>query len=138
MLYLIGGDRNKAYGIAALAFAEALRSTAPLDTTSALLELIARRAVDRCRDIRTIPSFDESDFKELPADKIASIRIVGAALQKLPFDSRAFLLLRDQVHLPYKNIASALNVSEKEARIRTTRSRVKLREAVEGVMARDG
>jgi DNA-directed RNA polymerase specialized sigma24 family protein len=135
IMYLIGGDKNKTYTIASGAFSGTLRVASPLDTDSALLTKLARSAVERCRDVKTIPSFDDSDFKGLPAEKMGSLRMVRTSLQLLPFESRALLLLRDQIHLSYKQISSVLGGSENEARIQTIEARAKLRKAVEEIIA---
>jgi DNA-directed RNA polymerase specialized sigma24 family protein len=136
--YLVGGDKNKAYTIAAGVFSEILRAASPLDADNDILARLARCAIERCRGIKTIPSFDDSDFKGLPAEKMGSLRMVRASLQALPFESRALLLLRDQIHLSYKQISSAVGVSENEARIQTIQARASLRKAVEEVISHGG
>jgi len=138
VLYLIGGNKNKAYSIASGVFAETLQAASPLDAESVLLTKLARSAVEKCRNIKMIPSFDDSDFKGLPAEKIGSLRMVRASLQSLPFEVRALLLLRDQIHLSYKQISSALGVSENDAKIRTIQARAKLRKAIEEVISHGG
>lgn len=136
VLYLIGGDKNRTYTIASGVFAEVLRAASPLDADDDLLAGLVRGAIEKCRDIKTIPSFDDSDFKGLPAEKLGSLRMVRASLQSLPFELKVLLLLRDQIHLTYKHISSVLGISENDARIRTAQARVGLRKAVEEVIAR--
>jgi DNA-directed RNA polymerase specialized sigma24 family protein len=137
-IYLVGGDKNKAYAIASDVFTESLRATPPTDPDSSLLVNLVRGTIEKCRDAKAIPSLDDSDFKGLPAEKIGSLRMVRAAIQSLPFESKTLLLLRDQAHLPYKEIASAIGISENDARIQTTQARVKLRKAVEEVLSHGG
>jgi DNA-directed RNA polymerase specialized sigma subunit, sigma24 homolog len=138
VVYLIGGDKNKAYAIAAAVFAETLRSASPLDTDSALLARLAHGAIEKCRDVTAVPSFDDSDFTGSPPVKIGSLRMIRKSLQSLPFDSKALLLLRDQMHLSYNDIAHVLGISENDARLRMTQTRAKLRKAVEEVVAHGG
>jgi RNA polymerase sigma-70 factor (ECF subfamily) len=137
-LYLIGGDKNKAYDIAATGFAEAFRSASPFDSDGAMLDKAARIVVERCRSLKTIPSFDDSDFKKLAPEKRGSLRMVRAALQAVPFDERALILLRDQLHFSYKDIAAVLGGSEKDTKMRMTQARARLRKEVEGVITRGG
>lgn len=136
--YLIGGDRDKVYAIASGVFSEVLRKSSPFDTDSVLLTGLVCGAIEKCRDMKAIPYFDDSDLAQLPAEKAASLRIVRTSLQSLPFEPRALLLLRDQIHLSYKQISSVLGVSENDARLRTIQARAKLREAVEEVISHGG
>ena len=62
--------------------------------------------------------------------------MVRKALYSLPFDTKALLLLRDQLHLSYKGIAAVLHVPESKAKIRTTQARSELRQKIEEVLSR--
>ncbi|MFH1189366.1 MAG: sigma factor-like helix-turn-helix DNA-binding protein [Candidatus Omnitrophota bacterium] len=134
-VHLIGGDKDKAYDIASGVFVDTLRASFPLDTDNSLLIGLIRRTIEKCRDVKVVPSLDDSGFEGLSAEKRGSLRMIRASLQSLPFEVRTLLLLRDQVHLPYKHISSVLGISENDARIQTTQARVKLRKAVEEVIA---
>ena len=137
-LYLVGGNREKAYDVAASSLAEALRTASPFETEGIVLVRSASGAIKKSRDINTIPFSDDSDFIDFPPEKRATLRMIRTALQALPLDARALLLLRDQLHLPYKDIAAVLGVSEQSARIQTTHARVQLRKEVEEVVSRGG
>jgi len=135
-LYLIGGDKDKAYNVATSSFVEALRETPFLEKENISLSKIAGIAVEKCRDIKTILSPDEndSDFVDLPPVERQSLLIVKTALQKLPFDIRALVLLRDQLHLPYKSISSIFKISQGDAKVQTTQARIKLRETIKELL----
>jgi len=133
-LYLLGGDRDKAYALAASGFAEALRPSSPLESKETFLARAAAAVVEKCRTIKTIPSSDDADLAELPPQKRAPLRLVRTALLALPFETRAPLLLRDQLHLSYKGIAAALALSEADARAAVPRSRGELRKKIEEVL----
>lgn len=131
VLYLIGGDRDKAYDIAASSFVETIRTTPSPWERDIFLARLAGAAIERSRDVKIIPSFDESNFVDLPPGERESLRIVKIALQKVPFNTKSLLLLRNQLHLPYKEISAILRISEKSVRVQTTQARIQLRKKIE-------
>ncbi|MFA5146746.1 MAG: sigma factor-like helix-turn-helix DNA-binding protein [Candidatus Omnitrophota bacterium] len=137
-LYLVGGDRNKAYDVAAAGFAEALQTASPLEDESTLMVRAVRSVIERSRDTKAIPFFDDADFADLPRPKREPLRLMKKALLGLDLDTKAPLLLRDQAHLSYKEISAILEVPEKEARIRTTQARVQLRNKLDEVLRHGG
>jgi len=131
VLYLAGNDRDKAYEMAASSFAEAICSRPFLEDKKSFLIRLAGVAVEKSRNIKIIPTFDESDFAGLPTEKRKSLQIIKTALQALSFNEKAILLLRDQLHLPYKDIAAILQICEGDARTLIIHGRVRLRKKIE-------
>ena len=134
VLNLIGGNRDKAYEVVASSFVEAIRTIASPWEGNIFLSQLAGIAVHKSRDVKIIPTSEEAEFMNFPPQERASLRIVKAALQKLPFDTKALLLLRDQLHLPYKDISSILRVSQRNARRYITQARIRLRENIEKIL----
>lgn len=137
VLCLTGENRDKAYDIAVSSFVEAIRTT-PLLEKDSFLARIAGIAIKKSRDIKIMPSYNESDFMNIPPEQRESLRIVKIALHSLPFDLKILLLLRDQLHLAYKYIAGILRISERNTKIRTTQARIQLRKKIEEVLRRGG
>ena len=98
----------------------------------------AGAAVRKSVDVKVIPNFDESELKDRPPGKQKSLSLVGRSLHLLPFEIKTLLLLRDQLHLPYKGIAAIFNVSESDARAQMAQAQVKFREKIEEVMSGGG
>jgi DNA-directed RNA polymerase specialized sigma24 family protein len=133
---LLGGNKDKAYDIAASSFAEAIPLISPLDNRGVSLSKIAEAAFKKCRQVAVVPSFDTSFVLGLPPEQKESLRIVNTALQTLPFETKALLLLRDQLSLPYRNISEIIHTSENATRVMITKARVALREKIEESLGR--
>jgi DNA-directed RNA polymerase specialized sigma24 family protein len=56
----------------------------------------------------------------------------------LPFATKALLLLRDQLHLPYKDIADIFHTSESDARAQTAQAQMRFREKIEEILSGGG
>jgi DNA-directed RNA polymerase specialized sigma24 family protein len=136
--YLIGGDRDKAYDIASSSFAEVLRAASHLEQKGVLLSRIAGIVVQKSRAVKTIPVFDNTDFIDSAPEDKETLRILRTALQRLSFDLRALLLLREQVNLRYKDIAPIFRTSENNIRVQTTQARIQLRKIIVEVLNRAG
>jgi DNA-directed RNA polymerase specialized sigma24 family protein len=133
VLYLAGNNRDKAYDIAVSSVVEVLR-IAPFLRKEDFLASLAKEAIEKSRDAKIIPTSDESDFMDFPPEKRKLLLIIRTALQALPFDEKVMLLLRDQLHLPYKNIAAVLQLSESNVRTQIIHARIHLREKNEEVL----
>ena len=139
VLYLMGGSRDAVYDIAASACADALKASSPLEREDAFLVRLVRTAIEKSGDLKEADSpDDDSDLRDFPPEKRASLRMIKTALRALPFDTRALVLLRDQLHLPYRDIASVLSSSEKDVRIEITQARIRLRKEVENILSHGG
>jgi RNA polymerase sigma-70 factor (ECF subfamily) len=66
------------------------------------------------------------------AGRVDARERVQAALQTLPEEQRAALVLREYLEMDYREIAQVLGCSEEAARARTYRGRSALREALRG------
>ncbi|MFC1624659.1 RNA polymerase sigma factor [Candidatus Omnitrophota bacterium] len=135
-LYLAGNDKNKAYEITASSFVKALRTASPFEEGDSFLVRIAGVAIDKSRDIKVIPSADESNLVDIAPRRKRFFKIITLALQSLPFEAKALLLLRDQVHLAYKDISAALKISESASRIQTLQAREQIKEKIKEILSR--
>jgi RNA polymerase sigma-70 factor (ECF subfamily) len=92
---------------------------------------LAKRSRDRHDDLDDehglIDERPEVD-PELRADASAERQRLADALQALPPDMRAVVVLRDVYDLPHEAIAAELGISEGAAKVRLHRARKKLRE----------
>lgn len=138
VLYLIGGDQDKAYDIATSSFAAVIRGTSiNMEERTFLVQLVSM-AIKKSKDVKTVPSFDDGSFADFPFAKRRALFLVRRALQLLSFQARVLLLLRDQLHFLYKDIADVLHISESEVRAATIRAQEQFREKVEEVLNNSG
>ena len=100
-------NRSKAQEVTASSFAETVIKTTPLQ--KALVPLV-RAVVRKCRLLPPNASFDESD----------RLRV---ALHLLPFDSKAMILMRDQIGFSYGDIGALFHLSAEEAKRKTVKIR---------------
>lgn len=120
-------DDDAAYECAARAFVDALALSR--DDGEEFRIALFRNVVGACRESRVIPRPDE------PADMVKTEKryqfsLLKKALGGLDFETRAAVLLRDQLRLPYRLIARVLGTGEPEARARTFQARGQLREKI--------
>ena len=134
VLYLAGGNSNQAYDITADSFAEAFLADPSLAKEESLLANIAGIAIEKCRNTKIMPSSDDPVLIDLPPHKRSLLLITKKSLQLLPIDDQLLLILRDQLHLPYKNIAAILHLAEGNIKIQISQVRVNLRDAIKGML----
>lgn len=134
ILYLIGGDQDKTYDICASSFAEAMRTSPPLEHEEAFLTTLIGNAIEKSRATKTIPTSNELDLLELPDAEKGPLRIVLKALQALDFDAKTLVLLRDQLNLSYGQIATIMRSSESNTRSKVTQARARLRKMIEDTL----
>ncbi|MEM7816620.1 MAG: sigma factor-like helix-turn-helix DNA-binding protein [Candidatus Aenigmatarchaeota archaeon] len=116
IVYLIGGDQNKAYDICVNSFVEIFNSANIRDERDLFIRLI-RDAIEKCVNIKTIPSKEVlNTIDEVFRFEIKIFSIIFEALLKIDFKERAFLILRYQLNLTYKEISKILNVSSSQVR----------------------
>lgn len=137
-LYLIGGDRNRAYEIATSAFADAIQKSSSAKPTDSFLAAVAAKVIEKSRVAKAMPSSDEIQLTGIVAQEKGILRIVSQALQSLPFDEKALMLLRDQLNLPYRQMATIFHTDERTIQTRTTQARSQLRKRIEGWTHRQG
>lgn len=138
VLYLIGDDRDKAYDITASSFVEAFSRAPSLEDKGFFLSRLLRAAIEKSRDAKIIPFPEETDFPDFSPERKNSLLMVKKALQALNFDEKALLLLRDQLHLSYREISAIFRVSEGNVRTQTIRARIHIRKKVEEVLSGGG
>jgi DNA-directed RNA polymerase specialized sigma24 family protein len=133
-LYLIGQDEDMAYDICASSFAEAIQeSFSAKQGTDFMLRLIGV-TVERCRGVRTVPTFDIGEFLEAGETEKAQLLMLLKVLQTLDFELKASLLLRFQLNLSYNDIGMVMRTSANEARTRTARARAQLDREIEHML----
>lgn len=102
-------------------------------TANCASSYLAKRTKNRHEDIDSETSTAIADNRpdvdpELRADAAAERQRLNDALQSLPPDMRAVVVLRDVYDLPHEAIAAELGISEGAAKVRLHRARRKLRE----------
>jgi DNA-directed RNA polymerase specialized sigma24 family protein len=134
VLYLIGGEQDEAYNVCAESFVEAIRSAPPLEQEGDFFSRLAGIAVAQSREVKMIPAFSCLDMLEVPDIERGPLRIVLIALLGLDFDTKAAVLLRDQLCFSYKEIGAIMGTSESNARHLTIQARINLRRKVEEII----
>ena len=134
VIYLVWGNSDRAYDITVSSFIEAFFLTPSLEKEEVFLANLTGAAIEKCRNTKVIPSFEESDFIDLPPHKKAALLITKQAFDELAFDEKALLLLRDQLHFAYRDIAGVFNSSESEVKIKITHARIKLRDGIKEIL----
>ena len=134
VLYLTGGEQDEAYNVCAESFVEAIRSAPPLEQEGDFFGRLTGIAVAQSRNVKMIPAFSCFDMLEVPDAEKGSLRIVLIALLGLDFDTKAAVLLRDQLCFSYKDIAAIMGTTESNARHITIQARLSLRRKVEDII----
>lgn len=134
VFYLIGNDSDKTYQITASSYVAVFMSIWSLNDENALFIKLAQEAIEQSRNVKIIPSSKEPPFRNIPPERKKTLHILSGALQALPFDERALLLLRDQIHLSYPNIASILGISQHNVRSQISHARTQIRKKIEGAL----
>ncbi len=134
-LYLVGGNRETAFEIAADALAGAARSANVSDGYRDFLATAMRIAVSSARDADVMPAFSEEDLEDFSPEMKVILGVLRAALLKLSFDDRSLVLLRNQLHMPYDDMTGALGVPAKGIKAATSRAQANLRSEVEGLIS---
>jgi DNA-directed RNA polymerase specialized sigma24 family protein len=133
-LYLIGGDRDKAYELSVSSSADALKRLSARDPQERFLTDAAQIILVKARLMSFIPSHDDADFAKRSPEEKRILTLVRSAFEALPLEDKALLLARDQMNLGYQDVGRALGFSEDEARSRTIRARLQLRKEMEEVI----
>jgi DNA-directed RNA polymerase specialized sigma24 family protein len=135
VLYLAGQDQDRAYDICATSFTEAIRESPHVEQEEVLMVRLIGIAVEKCRNIKTIPTFDVIKFLEISEAEKGQLLIVLKALQTLGFEQKVPLLLRYQFNLSYGDIATVMLASESDARIKTAQARAQLDKEIERILS---
>ena len=123
-LQLSRGNRDKAYDVAASAFAETAQS--PASDGKAFLALL-HAVMKKSSTADLAPVSDEDDFKDLKPAERNNLLYIRRAIQSLSFGAQAAVLLRDQLNLSYREMAVIFHTSEDEIKNRTLRARKEIR-----------
>ncbi|MCX5701626.1 MAG: hypothetical protein NTW64_01440 [Candidatus Omnitrophica bacterium] len=135
VLYLVGQDQDRAYDICASSFTEAIRESSSLGQKEVFLLRLIGVTVEKCRNIKTIPTFDVIELLEISGAEKGQLLIVLKALQTLDFELKVPLFLRYQFNLSYGDIATVMLVSESDARIKTAQARAQLDKEIERILS---
>jgi len=129
--YMIGNDSDKAYQITTSSYVETFMSLRSLDDENEIIVKLVQEAIKLSHAVEIMPSSSLPPFKDVPPAKVQILQILSNALQAMSFKDRALLLLRDQLHLSYQNIAAILGISQKDARSHINLARIAIRKKVE-------
>ena len=129
------GDRDRMDDVLQEAYVKAFRSLPKFRGASGVGTWLYRITYNACvDDLRRrpaeVPLTDDPDPNPGPADVAAGRRDLAAALDRLPPDQRAAVLLVDAYGLDYAEAAAALGVRAGTVGSRLTRARAVLREAL--------
>ena len=130
---LIGGGQDKAYEVAAASFTEALRAADSAGEAELFIAVIGN-AVRKSRDVQVVPDFGVIESMDISHQDKRLLAMLQRALQTLPFDTKMLILLRDQLHLSYRDIAELTQIPEQQTRLRLEEARVSLRQKTEEVL----
>jgi len=131
VFYLIGCDSDKAYQITTSSYVETFMFLRSVENESEVLVNLVQEAIKQSHSVDIMPSTNMPPFKNVPPEKVQILHILSNALQAMSFKDKALLLLRDQLHLSYKNIAVVLGVSQNDARSHINQARIEIRKKVE-------
>lgn len=135
VLYLCGGDRDKACDIATSSFVDVWDWAPEAGEDNVFFIKLATAAIKKSQDIKAGSSFDQSGFEGILPEKRRSLFTTRQALLLLSFDEKVLLLLRDQLHLSYKDIAVILQKSQAATRSETVKAQVDLRKKVKKILS---
>ncbi|MCM8831489.1 MAG: hypothetical protein NC918_04795 [Candidatus Omnitrophica bacterium] len=111
ILYLVGGDKNKAYDICVDTFVDVF-NLYPLADERVFFVKLVKTAIQKSNNIKAVPSKEIlnliADVKE--QEKIV-LSTIFEALLKLDFENRALLLLRYQLNLTIEEISKIFSLS---------------------------
>lgn len=130
IFYCVGCNLDQAYEVCVSSFADAIRRGPPASEENFLLREVLRLAIGKGRETRTILSSPDDTFAGSAVRKEVN-KTVRRSLLTLPFEDKVVLLLRDQLNLPYEEIASILERSEGTVRSNLIRARIALRKRIE-------
>ena len=131
VFYLIGNDSDKAYQITASSYVETFMTLRSIENESEVIVNLVQEAIKQSHSVEIMPSSKVPPFKDVPPEKVQILHILSNALQAMTFKDRALLLLRDQLHLSFKNIATVLGISQSDARSHINQARIEIRKKVE-------
>ncbi len=115
-------------------FYESAQKKREMTNVAAYLLIIARNlCLNAKRQTKETVSFEEYHFPQLDTttDRTEMLQLVTMAMELLPDDYREAFFLREFEDLPYSEIASILNTTDGNVRIRVSRARQKIREILQ-------
>lgn len=136
ILSLLGCSRNEAREMATTGIVAAVQGIREAPRGSSMWRVTLPALLERCRRVTAVPSDGFPEGLAGGPTKPELLRLIRQALLALPFDLRAALLLRDQLHLPYDEIGAAAGADAKQARADVTAARTQLRERLRDLAGR--
>lgn len=134
VLYLVGQDQDTAYDVCASSFTEAMRGNSSLGQKEVFLLGLIGIAVEKCRNIKIIPTFDVIELLDISSAEKGQLLIVLKALQTLGFEQKVPLLLRFQLNMPYSDIGTVMQTSNSDARTKIVQARAQLDNEIERIL----
>jgi DNA-directed RNA polymerase specialized sigma24 family protein len=134
-LYLVGQDQDRAYDVCASSFAEAIGQSPRLEREEVLIVRLIGITVEKCRNIKTIPTFDIIELLDISGAEKGQLLIVLKALQTLSFEQKTSLLLRFQLNMLYSDIGTVMQISDSNARTKTVQARAQLDNEIERILS---
>ena len=108
VLSLSCAGRQEAFEIVVSSLTDTLHSFSSAPGVSEFLRALFKTAIKTCRDLPA-PTGPDLSGEEMN-------RLIKKAMFSLSFDRKCLLLLRDQQHFSYEDIAVILNKAQKEVR----------------------
>ena len=134
ILNLSGSARDAAYDKTVDLLASCLAARRTENSEWFLVDCL-RSSLAAARTLPARAAFEmTSSAERVTPERAASRRFLKEALERLTFEDKSFLLLRDQLCLPYAVIAQVLQTPEREARVRVERARLSLRDSLETIL----
>ena len=127
VLCLSCAGRQEAFELAVDSLTSALRSFSLVPAASEFLRALFKTAIQKCRD------FPAPTGPDLSGEQMS--RLIKKAMFSLSFEQKCLLLLRDQQHFTYEDMAVILDKDLKEVRSQVLVARDTLRLQTESLLA---
>lgn len=137
VLLLVGGNQNQAYQVTVSSFAETILKKAPSHNDAHFFPRVLSCAIPKAKQAAKPLDLTPSSIFETSPEKQRAELWLRKALNNVSFEDKVRLLLRDQLHLLYKDIGTILKASESEAKKQTLEAREKLREKLQEVVDKE-
>jgi DNA-directed RNA polymerase specialized sigma24 family protein len=137
VLSLLGCGRNDARELTVAGVADAVRALQDGAAAGSFWRILLPGLLERCRRsvLRPVAGFPEG--MTAAPEKRALLRLIRQGLLAMPFEARALLLLRDQLHLAYEDIGAAAGSDAKQVRAGVTAARAQLRDQLRNVASKE-
>jgi DNA-directed RNA polymerase specialized sigma24 family protein len=136
VLSLLGCGRNDAREMTIGALSSAFQSLPGAPRGASVWRQVLPPLLSRCRSWTGQPEAGLPEGLAAGPEQRALLHLIRQAVLSLPFDARAAVLLRDQLHIPYDDIGAVVRADAKQARADVTGARTRLREQLRTIAGR--